>query len=171
MLESDALEALVDHALQAQCSCLLGPKGTGKTTLLEDLEPLLQQRGFTAHWCRLTLDSSSRERSHAIAQLKQIGPNQVCLFDGAEVLNFWQWRRVCRSARTNGATLIATLHRKRGVPILLRTQPNWPLVHQFVRELSAEHYNDELRDQAEQAFEISRGNMREVFRACYLALA
>ena len=170
-LEVDALEALVDHALQEPCSCLLGPKGTGKTTLLEDLEPLLQQRDFTTHWCRLNLDSTQQERRNVTTQIQELVPQQVCLFDGAEVLNFWQWRRICRTARSNGSTLIATLHHKRGVPILLRTQPDWPLVHQFVHQLSGDHYSEPLREHAEQAFKINRGNMREVFRACYLALA
>ncbi|MFQ3225865.1 MAG: hypothetical protein ACI8Z5_002132 [Lentimonas sp.] len=37
MLEVDALETLADGALRKPCSCLLGPKGTAKTTRLEDL--------------------------------------------------------------------------------------------------------------------------------------
>ncbi|CAA6679582.1 MULTISPECIES: molybdopterin-guanine dinucleotide biosynthesis protein MobB [unclassified Lentimonas] len=171
MLEVDTLEALADRALRQACSCLLGAKGTGKTTLLEDLEPLLQQRGYTTHWCRLNLDSTPHERRKVTIQLQDLKPQQVCLFDGAEVLNFWQWRRICRTARSNGFTLIATLHRKRGVPILRQTEVNWPLAHQFVRQLAGDYYSDTLCKHAEKAFYCNHGNMREVFRACYLALA
>ena len=171
MLEVDEIETLADRALSNPCSCLIGAKGTGKTTLLEDLEPLFQQRGFATHWIRLNLDSTQHERKRVTKQLQSLKPKQVCLFDGAEVLNLWQWRRICRTARSNGLTLIVTLHRKRGVPILLRTQPDWPLAHQFVRQLAGSHYSDALGKHAEQAFKINHGNMREVFRACYLALA
>ena len=170
-LEASALETLVDHALNQPCSCLLGAKGTGKTTLLEDLEPILQQRGFNTHWIRLNLDSTPHERKLVTNRLQSLKPKQVCLFDGAEVLNFLQWLRVCRIVRKCGLTLIATLHRQRGVPILRPTQPNWPLAHQLVRQLAGTHYSDPLHKSAEQAFNNSHGNMREVFRACYLALA
>lgn len=170
-LSPENLEALVDHALADNCTCLLGPKGTGKTTLLEDLDLRLQVRGLQTHWIRLQIESTRLERSNAIEQLKQISQQQVCLFDGAEVLNFWQWRRVRQVARSNQLTLIATLHRKRGLPILLRTQPDWSLVHQFVRQLAGPHYSDTLCKYAQHAFDTSGGNMREVFRACYLALA
>lgn len=170
-LPADTLEALVDHALSESCSCLLGPKGTGKTTLLEDLDPHLQQRGRETHWIRLTLESTQADRAAAIAEIHSLGPQHACLFDGAEVLSFWQWRRACRTARSNGFTLIATLHRKRSVPILRHTQADWPLMEQFVRQLAGKHYSDQLLEHAQQAFQANHGNMREVFRACYLALA
>ena len=170
-LHAEALESLVDQALSLSCSCLLGPKGSGKTTLLEDLEAPLQQRGFQIHWARLQLESTQQVRTHTIARLQDLGAQHVCLFDGTEVLNFWQWRRVCNIARSNRMALIATLHRKRGVPILLRTQANWPLAHQLVRQLSGSHYSEQLHQHAQQAFQSSHGNMREVFRACYLVLA
>ena len=150
---------------------MLGPKGSGKTTLLEDLEAPLRQRGLQVHWAQLQLESSQQVRRHTIAQLQQLGAQHVCLFDGAEVLNFWQWRRVCHIARSNRMTLIATLHRKRGVPILLRTQADWALAQQLVRRLSGTHCSEQLLQHAQNAFQSSQGNMREVFRACYLLLA
>jgi energy-coupling factor transporter ATP-binding protein EcfA2 len=170
-LPSDVLETLVDQALNESCSCLLGPKGTGKSTLLEDLEPLLQQRGYTTHWIRLTLESPHEDHTAARVQVKQLGKGEVCLVDGAEVLSFVNWHRLCWLARKNQMTLIATLHRKRGVSILRRTQPDWALMQRFVRQLSGTYYTNQLNDHAQLAFQTSHGNMREVFRACYLALA
>jgi energy-coupling factor transporter ATP-binding protein EcfA2 len=170
-LPAQALESLLDQALKQSCSGVLGPKGSGKTTLLEDLEAPLRQRGLQVHWARLQLESSRQLRAKTIGQLQHLGTQHVCLFDGAEVLNFWQWRRVCHIARSNRITLIATLHRKRGVPILLRTQPDWRLAQQFVRQLAGTHYSEQLLQHAQQAFQASQGNMREVFRTCYLVLA
>jgi ABC-type phosphate/phosphonate transport system ATPase subunit len=170
-LPNEALAGLVDQALSQSRSCLLGPKGTGKTTLLEDLEPRMTQRGLKIHWARLQLDTTASERAEAVDQLAGLSTGHACLFDGAEVLNWWQWLRVCKTARSNGFTLIATLHRKRGLPILMRTEPDWPLVAQFVQQLSGAHCSDGLLAHAEHAFQRSHGNMREVFRACYLALA
>lgn len=170
-LTNEALEALVNHALNEPCSCLLGVKGTGKTTLLEDLEPRLQRRDYTTHWVRLHLDSTPQERSDALSGLESLHEGDVCLFDGAEVLNWWQWRRVCKRARSNGFTLIATLHHKRGVPVVHSTQPDWSLAEQFVRQLAGSHYSESLHARAQHAFKENHGNIREVFRACYLALA
>jgi ABC-type hemin transport system ATPase subunit len=170
-LSTQNLESLAQRALALSATCLLGVKGTGKTTLLEDLAEVIESRGQSVHWVRLSLSSSLRERAAALAKLEQLDTHSACFFDGGEVLSRWQWWRVCRAARAQGFVLIATLHQQRGLPILHQTQPNWPLAKRFVQELAGTHYSQALQVHAQQAFAISQGNMREVFRACYLALA
>ena len=85
-LDCSALNRLVDTALELRLSSLIGPHGTGKTTLLEDLEPLLNERGHPTHWLRLNLDSSPDQRKAAIEQIQTLAPKCFCLFDGAEVV-------------------------------------------------------------------------------------
>ena len=170
-LDCSALNRLVDTALELRLSSLIGPHGTGKTTLLEDLEPLLNERGHPTHWLRLNLDSSPDQRKAAIEQIQTLAPKCFCLFDGAEVLTRWQQFQLRRVVRKRGLGLIATLHRKSPLAPLYRTEPDWQLTEQLVRQLAAEHCNNGLIHQARLAFEQSSGNMREVFRACYWQLA
>lgn len=170
-LPQQDLEALVRRAFSLSATCLLGPKGTGKTTLMEDLATIIESHGRPVHWVRLSLGSSLHERAAALTELEQLDANQVCLFDGGEVLSRWQWWRACRAARVQGFTFIATLHRKRGLAVLHQTQPNWALTQRFVQELAGTHFSFRLQVHAQQAYARNQGNMREVFRACYLALA
>lgn len=170
-LPAASLESLSRQALAQACSCLLGSNGTGKTTLLEDLEPRIRKHGYQTHWIRLNLESSKQERRNAINQLNKLGQHDACLFDGAEVLNSWQWLKVRNVASKRQFKLIATLHKQRGVPVLINTQANWNLAEQFVEQLAGDHITHDLREQAKHAFDLNQGNMREVFRVCYLHLA
>lgn len=170
-LPANSLDALVDEAFKYTCSCLLGPRGTGKTTLLEDLEPSIQARGYTTQWIQLNLESTKDDRRDAIEQLNTFGERDVCLFDGAEVLNFWRWLKVRRMARKQGFLLIATLHKPRSVTVLLNTKADWTLAEKFVCQLAGNHRNDALLKKAKGSFDLNHGNMREVFRTCYLFLA
>lgn len=170
-LEGPELQQLAASALQLRWSCILGPHGTGKTTLLEDLEPLLTARDRPTHWLRLNRDSSPDDRNAAIHGLRSLSSGTVCLFDGAEVLNCWQQFQLRRITRRKHLALIATLHRKRRLAILHHTSPDWPLTETLVRQLSHDHCSPELIEQAKLAFQQSGGNVREVFRACYWQLA
>ena len=170
-LPTASLKSLCEQALTETYSCLLGPKGTGKTTLLEDLEPHIRQRGCQTHWIRLNLESTKQDRRNAIDQLATFGEQDVCLFDGAEVLSWWQWLKLRNAAKTQHFKLIATLHKQRGIPILLNTDANWSLAKQFIEQLAGDHYTIELHEQAKRSFDKNQGNMREVFRSCYLFLA
>ena len=170
-LAPDDLDQLARKALTLRCCCLLGPHGTGKTTLLEDLEPIFKKRGRSSHWLCLNNTSSKDERDAAIEALRSLPTDRVFLFDGAEVLNLWQQFKLYYIVRRRKLALLATVHRKGPLPILYRTAPNWRLTRQLVRQLSNEHYSADLIEQAQLAFDSSGGNVREVFRACYWQLA
>lgn len=165
------LTALSDQILAQACSCLLGPKGTGKTTLMEDLEPYVRARGYQTHWVRLNLESTRTATRDVIGQLSSLGQQDICLFDGAEVLNWWQSRKLRRAAIQQGFKLVATLHQKRGVSVALNTRADWNLAKRFVEQIAGDHYTSELNNRAKCAFDNNQGNMREVFRSCYLYLA
>ena len=143
-LDQATLNQLAETALAWRQCCLLGPHGTGKTTLLEDLEPLLQERGVSTNWIHLNLDSSKDERRSALTSVSQLPAASVCLFDGAEVLSHWQQFRLRRIARQRGRGLIVTLHRKSPLPVLHQTQPDWQMAEQLVRQLAAGHCNEDL---------------------------
>jgi energy-coupling factor transporter ATP-binding protein EcfA2 len=153
-----------------RCCCLLGPEGSGKTTLLEDLEPILRERPQPIHFYRLREESSRLDRSKVMKSILQLGPDDICLLDGGEVLHWTAWLSLRRAARTRKFRLIATLHRNRGLPVLYRTNPDWATTSQLVVSLAGHTMCPTLESIARKAFTDNSGNVREVFRACYIAL-
>lgn len=162
------LLALAQNAVDTdKHCCILGPEGTGKTTLLEDLDQQLIEMGHETEWIRLNNDSSRAKRNEAMARLAGAAKSgKIVLLDGGEVLKLLQWWKIRRLGRS-GLKVVATLHRNRGLFVLHRTTPDWSVAKSMVRTLS----NRELEDVAAEAFKESRGNVREVFRACYWACA
>lgn len=151
--------------------CILGPEGTGKTTLLEDLETPAQAAGVTIEWIRLSLDSDAEERRLAVDRIDRMNAEQCCFFDGGEVLGWLGWRRLLRTVRNRGCGLVATVHRPCPLPVVHRTAPDLEETVSLARHLADSHWSDELEAAARTAFRHSHGNAREVFRACYWCCA
>ena len=171
-LSAAELGEFVERVLNTSMgSSIVGPKGPGKTTLMEDLQQPLEARGVEVVWIRLTLESNRAEKREAINQLKQIGPKQIVLLDGGEVLTFWEWRSIRKRMRQASANWIATLHQPRGLPVLHSTQPDWSLAQDLVKRLAGQNLAESLMPVAEHSFRSETGNVREVFRACYWACA
>jgi len=170
-LSDEELRALAKRAVKlCQCS-LLGSHGTGKTTLLEDLEPHIHKEGYSTDWTRLNRDSTMQERRQAMIKASEIQAGGFYLLDGAEVLSRWQQFRLPTLARMKRIGLIVTLHRQTRLPILYHSQADWHVAGKLVRQLAKQNCSEELLGHAKIAFEKSNGNMREVFRACYWKLA
>lgn len=162
------LQSMAMRAIDADTACaILGPEGTGKTTLLEDLGEQLNRIGKSIVWHRLTNQSSNSERRAVVKRLIEARSDSIQLLDGGEVLGTRAWWLIRKATRRN-LRLIATLHRNRGLSILHGTEPNWDVARDLVHKL---HQTDDILATARGAFEASGGNVREVFRACYWACA
>ncbi|MCC5805774.1 MAG: hypothetical protein JJU00_05540 [Opitutales bacterium] len=148
-------------------ACLRGPAGTGKTTLLEDLEPHLQAAGLETRWVRLTLESDGPARAAAVAEAAALSAGQCLLFDGGEVLGWLGWHALIRQVRRSGGGLVATTHRRCALPAVFTTRTDESLALELARGLAGAHWSPDLEATARAAFRASRGDVREVFRACY----
>jgi hypothetical protein len=91
-LESDWDGLLAQLEAMGMRGAIVGPEGTGKTTLLEDLGERLQRSG-----------------------------RRILLLDGADPLSRREWRDVLRRASGEGG-LVVTAHREGFLPTLLRTR-------------------------------------------------
>ncbi|MBA2115699.1 hypothetical protein [Bremerella alba] len=101
---------------------IVGPHGSGKSTLLETLSQHWGLRGFVEQRVRLT---ASRKRESI--PLGNLDAKTLLVIDGFEQLSFWRQRWVRWRCQHNKARLLVTCHRDCGLPVILRTQPDWSL--------------------------------------------
>ena len=146
-------------------AAIVGPKGTGKTTLLEDLAPRLRDRGFTVRELRLDEEHPGFEGSFLREFLRSLGGRDVILFDGAEQLGRFAWYRFERATRAAGGLLVTTHHEGR-LPSLIQTTTTPELLDRLVEEILGSRAS-EVRSLTRGLFEKHRGNLRDALRELY----
>ena len=144
--------------LRWRCS-LVGPQGTGKTTLLGELEQRLAQRFRSVRRIRAAVHAPPDRRQVALA-LADVTSDDLVTVDGAEPFGRWRWWRLRR--RVPGALLI-TSHRSGLLPILHEHHVDAVLLADLMIELSG----DGPLDEARALLERHDGNLRDCLLACY----
>lgn len=145
---------------------LIGPHGSGKSTLVAALLPALEAAGKRPH--RIALHDGQRRILRAQLPARRLTRDDVLVIDGYEQLGWlarWQISRRCRRADCG---LLVTAHTDVGFPILFRTDVT-PLVARHVIEQLARE-TPEMVLPAEEAMRRVRaldGNLREVLFALY----
>jgi energy-coupling factor transporter ATP-binding protein EcfA2 len=145
---------------------IVGPHGSGKTTLLRALGRQLEAEGLrlTRHFVNAQCgpDVSSRQ---LLRQARSLGDGDVLLFDGADQLSRFTWRRLLRAAR-GARGIVATAHGEGLLPTLVRTSTNAALLDELMHELVGDRAHG-LRPLLRELFEAHRGNLHEVLLALY----
>ena len=142
-------------------AAIVGPHGRGKTTLLEDLAPHLEARGFRVRSAMLHTGDRWLSREHRQALWHRLSPGDVLCVDGAEQLSRIAW--VSLLARSRGAAgLLITSHRPGLLPTLLECQTSPELLEDIVRDLLGRE-----AEEAKDLFERHGGNIREALREMY----
>lgn len=150
-------------------AAIVGPEGSGKTTLMEDLQPFLEARGFQIIWLRLSHDEP-RFAPGAIARVAAtLTSRHIILFDGAEQLGWWRWWLFRWSVRRAGG-LILTSHRPGLLPSLLNCHTDVELLADILSTLLPEPA-ELLRPRAALLHRKHRGNIRDALREMYDAWA
>jgi hypothetical protein len=94
---------------------IIGPCGSGKTTMLEDLAARLEERGWRARLMRFNTDD------HRLRPLPRIDRSEIILCDGAEQLNAFDWYCLRRASR-RASGLVITAHDRGRLPLLHRCE-------------------------------------------------
>ena len=170
--DGTTVEQLIDQLqTDRRCSAIVGPKGTGKTTLSLALQTALESRGQLTQFVTLSEDRKNQRRQLADCGLA-LAESKWLLVDGAERLPFGskcllfnRSRTACRNRLQPGG-FIVTLHRRSLlIPTLYRSKTDVELLVSVLHRM--ESADDDTVDTAKALFAVNRGNIRLVLRALY----
>ncbi len=115
-------------------AAIIGPEGSGKTTLLEDLQEMLQRKGFRVN---LTfVNDTSRFDSPACRRLlSELTRDTILLLDGADLIRRSDWSLLKRHTITHAYGLVITAHRRGLLPTLIECSTTPALLKDLVSDL------------------------------------
>jgi hypothetical protein len=153
------LSRLEAHAWRG---AIVGPHGTGKTTVLEQLLPHLTARGFRPHLLTLRAESTAADKQTLLTAAALHAPDFL-LLDGAEQLSPRQWQSLEHSTRT-AAGCVITMHHTARLPTVLETTSSPTLLDDLTHELSAAPLHP---GESNRLFQRHAGNLRDCLRELY----
>jgi len=142
---------------------LVGPHGSGKTTVLTQLEPLLVSRGFRPRRVTLRAPDTQAERQQALASIATMRAPDFIILDGAEMLTTRQWLSL-QSAAAACAGCLITQHRTGRLQTVLSCEVTPALLEELVQELCEASLPE---GEAARLFARYHGNLRECFSDLY----
>lgn len=114
---------------------ILGPHGTGKSTLLQSLVAPVVRAGRKFEL--VTLTQGQRWWRASTEQLAGWNSDTLVVIDGYEQLNAWSRWRLRAACRKRGAGLLVTSHQDVGFPTLYETSITVALARQIVADMQA----------------------------------
>jgi hypothetical protein len=144
-------------------AAIVGPRGRGKTTLLDALAPRLRAQGWSTH--RLRLCSSHRDFTpREWRTLSACGDTDLILLDGAEQLGPLRRLKLLLLARHAGG-LVITTHRTAFFPTLYECRTSPELLETLVGKLAPQYALDGAASGV--LHRRHRGNVRDALRELY----
>lgn len=141
---------------------IVGPHGSGKTTLMERLRNTLTKRGWNVRFCRMDDRSRSLPANFLI---RRPGPGELLCIDGIDLLPAWDRVRLRRASRTAGGLLV-TAHRGGSLPTLYRCGTSKTLLRDLIGELLSGQ-RSVISPDLDTLYDRYGGNLREVFLHLY----
>jgi len=146
-------------------AAITGEHGTGKTTLLEDMEPRLVDRGFIPILLFQNDTTTALDESAYKPFFKEITSDHIILFDGADLLTNREWIRFAKNTRKAGG-LIITSHQDELLPVLTECRTTFELLDEIVKDLLGAG-SGPAKQTLQELFITHNGNIRDVLRALY----
>lgn len=95
---------------RGQCFAIVGPHGTGKSTLLAQLEQALLEIHPNSRCGSLFLNTKTPSRQRIVRSLNLLRANSICLIDGFEQIPTWGQSVCVWTAKNLRRKLIVTTH-------------------------------------------------------------
>lgn len=144
---------------------IIGPHGTGKSTLLESLKPFIEIAGRTIIHLKLTAEKPSLKGSELFGGAWNA--KTLVIIDGYEQLPLPARCILAARRRLSGAGMLITAHEPRGFPPLYQTGASEPIFNDLVELLVRETHSTITRTEAAQALQASNGNVRDALFRLY----
>ncbi len=141
-------------------AAVTGPHGAGKTTLLDAFATRLRQRGDPP--LRLFFNEEHRRLSPADRETLRQSAGRTLLVDGDEHLPWRERRELRRAIRTAAKTLLAR-HRRGPWPELIRLKATPRLAFELLERIGPPGNSAFILN----LFQAKKGNLRELWLACY----
>ena len=155
---SDLIEVLRQNAWRGE---IVGPHGSGKSTLVETLIPLLRDAGRVIQ--QFTLRAGESRLPIAGTVLQTWGPETQVVIDGYEQLGGWTRMLLNRVVSGRSCGLLITTHEPTGLPLLWKTSTCLETVQTVVRDIQNCEPRRVTDHDVELSFHKHEGNVREVF--------
>ncbi|QDT13223.1 hypothetical protein [Planctomycetes bacterium K23_9] len=181
------LEVLVAAIVRTPYAAIVGPHGTGKSTLLESLRPRLGEAYSHLEFVQLHSPSSSRwqvrRRRHihnrrvvddaqqGLASRGSSNESRLLIVDGFEQLSVFARRKILRVAQGTQQALLVTTHAKlRSFETVFRTKIQQRILQQLTDDLldrASESQRSILKSEIQQRDFSSVQNVREFWFEMY----
>jgi hypothetical protein len=116
-------------------AAIIGPNGSGKTMLLEQLQQTFERRGVPTKLIFVN-DTSPLTPAQCRKFLSELSPQELVLLDGADAIRRSCWLLFRRHTIRHAAGLVVTSHRPGLLPTLVECAPTPALLQQIVDELA-----------------------------------
>ena len=148
---------------------IVGPHGTGKSTLLAALLPHLREAGcdpllVVRHQGEGALPEEAREVPRRPGDT---GHRRLLVIDGYEQLSWWAGWRVRHLCRAGGHGLLVSSHADAGLPVLYRTSVSRESARRVVAHLTAGAAPTVTEDEVTARLAARHGNLREALFDLY----
>jgi len=158
----DELTRIVGHfEVSKSQGAIVGPHGTGKTTLLETLSPYWNERGFIEQRVRPIAPENRID-----IDWRAIHRHSLLVVDGFEQLTppyrWWVRQRV----RSKHARLLVTTHQENRLPTIFKASTSWERTLRISRMIFPGDSSSYERDW-KSIWQASEGNVREYLFGLY----
>jgi hypothetical protein len=164
--DGESAEQLVENLQQNHWQGeIIGPHGTGKSTLLESLKPFIEIAGRSIVHIRLTAERPSLKAAELFGGVWNA--KTLIIIDGYEQLHIFARCILAARRRISGAGMLITAHEPTGFPPLYQTRADEPIFSDLVELLVRETHSTITRAEAAQALQASNGNVRDALFRLY----